>query len=53
MYLAMGISNTKMNGLWIDYVIMGCVQAHLFYFGCQLFSIDLKVQKGEYLIDLL
>lgn len=51
MYLGMGISNTKLNGLWIDYFIMGMIQAHLFYFGCQLFSVDLKVQKGEYLLD--
>lgn len=32
---------------------MGCIQAHLFYFGCQLFSIDLKVQKGDYLLDIM
>ena len=51
MYLGMGISNTKLNGLWIDYFIMGCIQAHLLYFGCTLFSIDLKVQKGDYLLD--
>lgn len=25
MYLGMGISNTKLNGLWIDYFIMGCI----------------------------
>lgn len=34
LYLGMGISNTKLNGLWIDYAIMGFIQAHLFYFGC-------------------
>lgn len=47
MYLGMGISNTKLNGLWIDYFIMGCIQAHLLYFGCQLFSINLKIDRGE------
>ena len=25
MYLGMGISNTKLNGLWIDYFIMGSI----------------------------
>ena len=25
MYLGMGISNTKLNGIWIDYFIMGCI----------------------------
>lgn len=48
----MGISNTKLNGLWIDYAIMGVIQAHLFYFGCQLFSVDYKVVKGDYLNDI-
>jgi len=43
----MGVSNMKINTLWIDYIIMGCIQAELFYFGCQLFSINLKVEKGE------
>ena len=48
----MGISNTKLNGLWIDYAIMGFIQAHLFYFGCQLFSVDYKVIKGDLLNDM-
>lgn len=48
-YLSLGVSNSKLNTIWIDYVIMGCIQAQLFYFGCQLFSINLKVHKGEYL----
>jgi hypothetical protein len=46
LYLGMGISNTKLNGLWIDYFIMGFIQLHLMYFGCQLFNIDLKFVKG-------
>jgi hypothetical protein len=25
MYLGMGISNTKLNGLWIDFFIMGLI----------------------------
>jgi hypothetical protein len=25
LYLGMGISNTKLNGLWLDYLIMGCL----------------------------
>jgi len=51
MYLGMGISNTKLNGLWIDYFIMGFIQLHLMYFGCQLFNIDLKFEKGATLLD--
>jgi hypothetical protein len=47
LYLGMGISNTKLNGLWIDYFIMGFIQLHLMYFGCQLFNIDLKFVKGD------
>lgn len=47
MYLGMGISNTKLNGLWIDYFIMGFIQLHLLYFGCALFSVDLKIKQGE------
>ena len=34
MYLGMGISNTKLNGLWIDFFIMGLIQVHLYYFCC-------------------
>ena len=45
----MGVSNVKLNTIWIDYIIMGCIQAQMFYFGCQLFSINLKVHKGDYL----
>jgi len=47
MYLGIGISNTKLNGLWIDYFIMGFIQLHLLYFGCALFSVDLKIKQGE------
>jgi len=53
MYFGMGISNTKLNGLWIDYFIMGCIQAHLLYFGCLLFSVDLKFKKGALLEEKL
>ena len=24
-YLSMGVSNVKLNSIWIDYVIMGCI----------------------------
>jgi hypothetical protein len=24
-YLSMGVSNVKINTLWIDYIIMGCI----------------------------
>jgi hypothetical protein len=51
MYLGMGISNTKLNGLWIDYFIMGFIQVHLMYFGCQLFNIDLKFIRGPEIND--
>jgi len=53
MYLGMGISNTKLNGLWIDYIIMGCIQVHLYYFGCQLFNIDIRIKRGEELLEKL
>ena len=46
-YLSMGVNNSKLNSIWIDYIIMGCIQADLFYFGCQLFSINLRVKKGN------
>lgn len=47
MYLGIGISNTKLNGLWIDYLIMGLIELYLLYFGCALFSVDLKIKQGE------
>lgn len=34
LYLAMGFSKTKLNGMWIDFVIMGMLQAYFFYFNC-------------------
>jgi hypothetical protein len=51
-YLSMGVSDAKINTLWIDYVIMGCIQASLFYFGCQLFSINLKIAKPDSLQEM-
>jgi len=48
----MGVSNVNLNSIWIDYIIMGCIQASLFYFGCQLFSINLRVSKGDYLVEM-
>lgn len=46
LYLGMGVSKQKLNGLWIDFVIMGMLQAYFFYFNCQLFSLHYKIVKG-------
>ena len=51
-YLSLGVSTVKLKTLWIDYIIMGCIQAEMFYFGCQLFSINLKIVQGEKLKQL-
>lgn len=47
LYFGMGISKQKLNGLWIDFVIMGMLQSYFFYFNCQLFSHIYKIVKGN------
>ena len=47
MYLSIGISNVKLNGLWIDYFTIALLEIYFFYFGCQLFSLDYKISKGK------
>src|SRR3569833_308465 len=34
LYLGKGLSNVKLNGLWIDYFTMGVIQSYFFYFNC-------------------
>jgi len=47
LYLGIGLSNVKLNGIWLDYFTMGVIQSYFFYFNCQLFSWKYRIQRGE------
>ena len=34
LYLGLGLSTIKLNGIWIDYFTMGVIQSYIFYFNC-------------------
>lgn len=42
----------KIDGLWIDYVIMGLIQIYFIIFNCHLFSWEYKFHKGQALTEM-
>jgi hypothetical protein len=47
LFFGIAISNAKLNGIWIDYITMGLMQAYFFYFNSHIFTLDYKITKGK------